>query len=441
MRGNSPAHAEATDVVIVGAGISGCAAAQECETRGLDYRLLEQNAEPGGLTRSIDIGEALFDYTGHFLHLARWSKPSEIPHAGQRDSDWVRVRKKSAVHFGRRLVRAPFQYHLGDLPVRLGRRCLDDFRRRPVAAPSASFRDHLLSAFGRRMAEIFFFPYNEKIHARSLDRLTGDMGTRFFPGGDPRLVERGFARPDAPGPSQYNTFFWYPRKGGIGVLARGLARDLRHLRTACRVERLDLDRRILWTTEGQIAFRRLISSAPLQWLCELSTDDRLRRWWRKLGCSRVLCLNLLVRGALPSMFSGCQWVYVPGRDIPFYRFGVYSHLPARFGPPGTTALYVEAAFPGEAARPGASVVVDDILASVEKLRWVRRSDVLAAAAQWIDPAYVRFDEGRPAAVKDIFGLLAERGVSCVGRYGRWDYLSMEDSIASGLEAVRRLPPC
>ena len=51
------------DIIIIGAGISGCSSSQQLQANNRDYLLLEKNAEPGGLTRSISIGDTIFDYT------------------------------------------------------------------------------------------------------------------------------------------------------------------------------------------------------------------------------------------------------------------------------------------------------------------------------------------------------------------------------------------
>ena len=37
----------------------------------------------------------------------------------------------------------------------------------------------------------------------------------------------------------------------------------------------------------------------------------------------------------------------------------------------------------------------------------------------------------------LFRSLAEHGVYSIGRYGGWDYTSMEDSIVDGIATARR----
>ena len=54
-------------IVIMGGGLAGLATALQLgET---EHVILEREGEPGGLCRSRRIGDFIFDYTGHLLHL------------------------------------------------------------------------------------------------------------------------------------------------------------------------------------------------------------------------------------------------------------------------------------------------------------------------------------------------------------------------------------
>jgi protoporphyrinogen oxidase len=53
-------------------------------------------------------------------------------------------------------------------------------------------------------------------------------------------------------------------------------------------------------------------------------------------------------------------------------------------------------------------------------------------------AYVVFDEHRQAHLQDLVDYLESRDIFTAGRYGRWDYYSMEDSILSGKSAAEKV---
>ena len=103
-----------------------------------------------------------------------------------------------------------------------------------------------------------------------------------------------------------------------------------------------------------------------------------------------------------------------------------------------TALYVEVASAHSAPVPVMGVLFDDILSSLERLGWVRRSQCAIMTANWIDYAYVHFDHSRKKTVSEIFGILKGYEVYPIGRYGLWDYISMEDAIISGAETAGML---
>ena len=52
-------------IIIIGAGLAGLCAAMFLRR---EYRLLEKEAAPGGLARSITQDGFTFDYAGHWLH-------------------------------------------------------------------------------------------------------------------------------------------------------------------------------------------------------------------------------------------------------------------------------------------------------------------------------------------------------------------------------------
>ena len=53
-------------------------------------------------------------------------------------------------------------------------------------------------------------------------------------------------------------------------------------------------------------------------------------------------------------------------------------------------------------------------------------------------AYVVFNEHRQKHLQTLIDHLESRGIYTAGRYGRWDYFSMEDSILSGKAAAERI---
>ena len=213
---------------------------------------MERCPSLGGLTRTVEVGEFCFDYTGHFLHLSRYSTPADIPFAGQDNQDWIRVDRKSCCFVGGEFVTAPIQYNMRELPFSLRAECLESYENRPKNAhhQNESFRDYIVNGFGERLADLFLIPQNEKTMAISLDLLSSSAVRRFFPAPDEALVRRGI-QTSFGGALGYNASFWYPKTGGIGHLVNGLRSGLDNCVVNQDVSAIDLDARTLTTKTGE----------------------------------------------------------------------------------------------------------------------------------------------------------------------------------------------
>jgi protoporphyrinogen oxidase len=429
----------------LGAGLSGLTVARALKAAGESVFVLEACPSIGGLTRTVRVDSFCFDYTGHLLHLSRYGRPSEIPLAGQRDEDWQQIERRSYCHVGGRLARAPIQYHLGDLPDHLLEACRRSYDERSAWAVSGdlTFRDFVVREFGRELSDLFLIPQNEKTQAISLERLTTAAMKRFFPPPDDAKTRAGMERGarETVGAGTYNSKFWYPRMGGIELLIHGLARGLEgDISLLDGALALDIHNRVVHSASGRKwPWSRLYSSIPLRDLCLRSNDPDLQEWGGRLTHSSTVAFNLGIRGDLPAEISDAHWIYTPDRGISFYRVGFYSNLSRGMCPSGHAAAYVEIGAPSETVTR--LNIQEDLypraLRELEALGWIRSRDVVCAVSQLIPCAYVHHTPAREAIIGDILSRLGSYGIYPIGRYGTWDYTSMEDSIQSAIDAVER----
>lgn len=427
--------------LVVGGGISGLTAARTIRDVGEDCLLLEQCPSLGGLTRTVEVGNFCFDYTGHFLHLSRYQTPADIPYARQNNDDWQRIERRSCCFVAGRMIDAPIQYNLGQLPPEVLQQCVQSYDARPAMdeAP-ATFRDYIVKGFGQYLADFFLVPQNEKTMAVSLDCLSSHAVRRFFPPPNEELVRAGI-RGERSTKGQYNSSFWYPKTGGIGALVDGLSAGLPGVLTGQKVSAVDLENRHLSIRGGEtFAWETMFTSMPLKSLCEMSNDADLRLAAHELSHSSTVSFNIGLRGALPSEFEGLHWIYVPDRGIPFYRVGFYSNISKGTCTPGHSALYVEVGV------PGANIDMVDlvkelqpkVIAALESLGWIDSRAIECVAIHVLRHAYVHHTSHCDSLLNVIFKRLHECGVYPIGRYGLWDYTSMEDSMESARSTVKEV---
>lgn len=417
-------------------------AARALQNGGADYALLESCPSLGGLTRTISVDDFCFDYTGHLLHLSRYESPSGIPFAGLSDNDWQRITRRSACLLGGQLVPAPVQYNLSSLPEPLRTECIRSYEDRPRSdgADPVSFRDYLIQGFGRKLSDEFLIPQNEKTWATSLDRLSRSAVKRFFPAPLDDRVRQGMM-PGKSASDEYNSRFWYPRLGGIERLFTGVAASLTRAHALQPVQHVDLDRRTATTASGATwRWQHLLTSMPLKSFCERTNDADLVAAGRNLTHSSTVVFNLGIRGPIGDALRDTHWVYVPDRSLPFYRVGIYSNMTTGMAPPGCAALYVECGLAPEQLDKThvATDLYPRVIRSLEELSWVRSADIACCVTHLIRCAYVHHTHDHADTVGWILDRLARHDVHPIGRYGTWDYISMEDSIHSAVECAGRL---
>ncbi len=420
-------------LIILGAGLAGLSAAWHARDK-CDYELYEQELEVGGLCRSFYIDGFTFDFTGHLLHLRDPYFQNLIGEimgkkliANQRDA---RIYSKNVY------TRYPFQENTFGLPPRVIRECVDGYRRavenRREREPR-NFHDWIIYQFGEGVARHFMVPYNEKmftVHPREMS--TSWLG-RFIPRPELERVIAGSVA-DMRSESGYNAEFFYPRRGGIGLLAKTLLSDLSSVKPGHKCTKIDVKAKKVYFEKGvEAVYDKLITTIPLPELMSLIDElpETVKEAAQALRCNSVYCLNLGVNREKINPFS---WIYFPEPEYCFYRVGFYSNLNPASAPPGTSSLYAEVSYSNK--KPiNKNEIKSLIYKDLEKVAILRNKDeILVEQELDIKYAYVIYDKKRDAARNCIVKYLQTVDIRLAGRYGDWSYMAMEDAMRSGKEA-------
>jgi protoporphyrinogen oxidase len=431
---------ERVDYLVVGAGVTGLGFANAIRdvaaARGAPppvVRVVEAEAEAGGYCRTVVDAGFVWDYSGHFFHF----KHPEIEawlRARMPGEDLRTVAKQTSIRFAGRDIDFPFQKNIHQLPPEDFAECMRDLRAAaataategPTAAPPASFLAMLQRKLGRGIVEKFLRPYNEKLYATDLDTLDVDAMGRFFPHATPEeiIAHTQDPKPDA----SYNATFTYPAGGAIRYIHALLA-DLPPETVALgeRVTAIDVGARVATTSKRAIAYRHLVSSAPLPALLAMT---RTPHDPAVFGWNKVLIFNLGFDRKGP---AGVHWMYFPDRARRFYRVGWYDNIMGT----DRMSLYVEIG-----ARTGEVLDVEAerarVLADLAAEGIVTDHRLVAWHTVTLDPAYVHVTRASLAAAGELRARLAAAGVHSAGRYGRWTYCSIEDNLVEARELAAKL---
>lgn len=334
----------------------------------------------------------------------------------------------SSVFFpGQRLyVPYPLQNHLGCLSKGVRTRALQEM----LDAGKKSFRtmeEWLVQSFGATLTETFFGPFHD-LYTAGLWREIAPQDAYKSPIDASQVIRGAF---ETTAPAGYNISFVYPEEG-LNILAQRMAEQCQ-IFAGKRVTQIDLQRRLVICDDGsETPYSTLVSTLPLNTMVEMlgvGLDEPPDPY------TSVLVLNIgAKRGeACPND----HWIYLPTSAAGFHRVGFYSNVDPSFLPRSYrqernhVSVYVERAFRG-GCRPSSEEIAKYSATTIAELQeWGFIGDAEVVDPTWVNVAYTWSWPGsrwRVTALKR----LEELGVQMVGRYARWSFQGIADSIRDGL---------
>jgi protoporphyrinogen oxidase len=423
-------------VVIVGGGLAGLSAAYHLIEH--DPIVFEKEDVIGGLCRSFTQDGFTFDCTGHLIHLKNpYTKElvaKILPDAFNAHERLAAIHSKSVT------TPYPFQANTYGLPPQVVKECVIGFVESMNANGNGgpkNFHDWVIRTFGTGIAKHFMLPYNEKFWKQDLRTITSDWVSWSIPKPSLEEVVNGALGLTNKGMG-YNPKFIYPRNGGIDCLPQALARPVRQVYVNEPIESIDAKRRAIRLSSGrEQPYDFLVSTLPLPLAFNMMRDtpDSLLASSKRLHAISVLNINI---GIDRPGISDQHWIYFPENEYVFSRIGFPMNFSRAVAPKGTSSMYIEITH-----QPHEKMNVDEMFdRSIRDLRTcgiLQDSDrVLTRHVLDIRCAYIVFDEHRQQHLQDLVGYLESRDIFAAGRYGLWDYYSMEDSILSGKAAAEKV---
>ncbi len=438
-------------VVIIGAGLTGLSAAYHLEKEGFfDYTLFEKEAIPGGLCRSVRKKGFTFDYTGHLLHsnnptvLALLEKLSTA-------MPLVHAERHSHIYSYNTLTPYPYQQQLYGLPPHVIADCIEGFVSRTKNPNPRSFTAWVNAHFGSGFGTHFFFPYQQKLFAYELEKVTASWTGRFVPSTSLRKLITGAVSPLLSTNVGYNAQFIYPAAGGIDQLIAALTRELAlPPLTHHTVHEIDIAQKKITFTNGKTeSYQTLISTMPLNQLLATITNNgtpaikRLKKAEHSLHCNSVINVNL---GIARPVRPHTHWIYYPEKSYPFYRIGFPALLAPSMAPAGHSSLSIEISHyqSSHPTQPSGinhnQELIDSAVAHAKKLFQFTDDDILTHTVLHLPYAYVIYDQWRDKNLEGLLATLAQHDMYSIGRYGSWHYSSMQEAILAGAQVIHKALP-
>lgn len=445
--------ATSAQVLILGAGPAGLTAAYELSGKGIPSIVLEQDSVVGGLARTVEYKGYLFDIGGHRFY-------TKVPLIEKIWKDvlgeelLVRPRL-SRIYYRGKFFQYPLEPFnaLAGLGVAETARCLVSYLRAHLAPqrPEDNLETWVSNRFGRRLFEIFFKGYTEKVWGIPCSQIQAEWAAQRIRGMSLSKViwdalTAGRRKSD-PIKSLIREFY-YPRLGPGMMWTR--MREIIEQR-GCRVilnasvTEIEHDgSRILAVMAGGHRYTAdsFISSIPIRELIDRLSPgppEPLRSAARDFNYRDFLTVAVVVRGT--NLFPD-NWIYVHDDSVKVGRIQNYSNWSPSMTPNATTSCLGLEYFcqqgdefwqtPDEELKAQA-------VRELEQLRLVPAGAILDAKVVRMPKAYPVYDNSYKRGLSTVGQFLGTiSNLQLVGRNGMHRYNNQDHSMLTGICAARNI---
>jgi protoporphyrinogen oxidase len=442
-------------VVVLGGGLAGLACAYELAKAGAEVTVIEREQHAGGMASSfIEQTEDeywSYDFGPHRFHT---TDESLIAHVKEiLDGNHRQAERLSRIVLFGKFFDYPLQTGnvLRNLPpLVLVKAFLDYFWVRFTERVGLShhsdenFQGWVTKRFGRTLYDLFFGRYTGKTWKMPPSEISGDWASQrisllsltdtvkktLFHGGEtPRTLVRSFI---------------YPKRGGIGEIARGYVRELEAMgatvitnapvirvhRDGARVTAVDYGGEAPGTAEGD----EFVSTIPITVLARTVRPAAPKHVTNSIGRLKYASIIFVYLKLAKPQVSPDSWLYLPETNLTVHRISEFKNFSPHCAPPDKTLVCAEITcrIGDEHWRASDEELTAIATRDLAQIGFIESSEVLGAIVKKIPHAYPIYDleyKQNLTPVLDFVHTL--ENVRTGGRQGLFRYNNMDQSIEMG----------
>lgn len=441
------------DVAVIGAGPAGITAAYQLAKAGVSVALLEAAPAVGGMSRTIDLWGQRVDLGPHrfFSSDARVNE-LWLEVVGR---DYAMVERLTRIYYGGKFFDYPLK--AGNAFTTLGPvemlRCFASYAQTRMSgaepAENASFEEWVVSRFGRRLFEIFFKTYSEKLWGIPCTELDADFAAQRIKKLSLLEAAKGAL---GIGAGKHKTLvdrFAYPH-GGTGMVYERMEQRIRELggdvRLSTPVRRvLHDDKRVVVGVElGNDEVLRaghVISTMPMTHMVRSLGDvpAHVQEANAQLTFRNTILVYLEVEGT--DLFPD-QWLYVHSPDLLVGRVTNFRNwVPQILGESRTTILALEYWANDDDAlwREDEATLVRRATVEIGRTGLLKGARVARGQVVRVPRCYPVYRRGYREPLQLVVDHLKQyQGLTPIGRYGAFKYNNQDHSILMGMMAAERI---
>ncbi len=337
--------------------------------------------------------------------------------------------RRSSVYFADQALYVPYpiQNHLRYLGSDTVRQVLKELVEKP--GDFRTMGEWMEQSFGPTLCKLFFNPFHD-LYTAGLYKTIAPQDAYKSPVSLSHVIQGAFD--DAPSVG-YNVTFVYPAEG-LNVLAQRMASGC-DICYGKRAVEIDIKNKEVGFADGSSAnYDSLLSTLPLNAMLKMTG---IQTEAKADPHTAVLVLNIGARrgGNCPDD----HWLYNPDAKSGFHRVGFYSNVDRAFLPKSSrpdnnaVSIYVERAYlPGQ--KPTDAEMrqyADNVVRELQAWGYITEAEVVDPT--WIEVAYT-WSYPDSQWKKQALQQLEAHSIYSIGRYGRWVFQGIADSVRDGFYA-------
>ena len=438
-------------VGIIGAGPAGITAAYQLSKAGIDVDLYEAGPAVGGLAKTITLWNQRVDLGPHrFFSTDRRVNELWLEVVGQ---DYAMVDRLTRIYYNKDFFNYPLR--VGNALKNLGpfeaAHCLLSYFQQKVKPieQDGSFEDWVVNQFGRRLFDIFFKTYSEKLWGITCKELDSDFASQRIK--KLSLTEAIKNAIVGGRGNKHKTLvdrFAYPHLGS-GVVYERMAEKITamgnvvHLNTP--VQRVVLENGNatgLELTNGQTrAYDHIISSMPLTLLVQ-RLDGTPQALLDHINALKFRNTTLVFLNVDASDLFPDNWIYVHDPSLQFGRITNFRNWTPQINNNETTSILALEYWSYD-EDPMWQADDETLIAlgkkEIKQTGLIGNAAILEGKAIKIRRCYPVYNKDYKDHLKPVEAYLSSiDGLSVIGRYGAFKYNNQDHSILMGILAAEKI---
>ena len=444
-------------ILILGGGLTGLSAGYVLTKAGLKVKVFESDSSVGGLSKTIIHNGFRFDLGGHRF----FTKDRKLNNFVKElmGKELISVPRKSKIYMQNKY----FDYPLKPLNAIFGLgisttiEILFDYAAERIKnlikePQNISLEDWVVGNFGRKMFNIYFKEYSEKVWGIECSMISAEWVAQRIRGLSlASAVKNAFFKLNGKDVPSLVDFFLYPQLG-IGRISDRLKEDIEagnnSVLTNSRIERINhsdfkvesivINNRKQFVEENGTEF---ISSIPITKLVNMlhpAPPENILTAASKLRFRDLVIVAVTINR---KRVTDQTWIYIPEQKIPFGRLHEPTNWSEKMAEEGKTIIVAEFfSFKGDGIWSKSDEELTAItVENLENMGFVKKHEIIGSAVVRVPNAYPLFEVGYKERCDEIYEYLGRfKNLHITGRSGMFRYYNMDHAIESGIKTAERI---